>query len=153
MEDVPNRSAFRVGVGYGCANQPARRRRGAQTDLPWYAALALPVIFMAGMALSDSADGILMNRVYQWASTDPLRKVYYNLIVTGVSVFVAFFVGGMGLPSLFTDLGIGWGTLDLIATIGPDAVGPILVGGFTLVLLSAVLWSRYRTDTSLERRP
>jgi high-affinity nickel-transport protein len=120
-------------------------------NLPWYAAMVLPVVFMAGMALFDSADGILMNRVYRWASTDPLRKVYYNLIVTGVSVFVAFFVGGTGLISLLADLGMGGGTRDLMATIDPNTVGTILVGVFSLVLLSAVLWSRYRTDPSLER--
>lgn len=101
-------------------------------NLPWFAAMVLPIVFMAGMALFDSADGILMNRVYRWASTDPLRKVFYNLIVTGVSVFVAFFVGGMGLLSLFADLGIGWGTPDPIATIDPNFVGTILVGGFSL---------------------
>ncbi len=120
-------------------------------NLPWYAAMVLPVVFMAGMALFDSADGILMNHVYRWASTDPLRKVYYNLIVTGVSVFVAFFVGGMGLMSMLTDLGVGGGAAGHIAAIDLNSLGAILIGVFALAWLTGVLWWRYRTHPSLER--
>ncbi|TFC44406.1 HoxN/HupN/NixA family nickel/cobalt transporter [Cryobacterium sp. TMT1-21] len=127
---------------------------GALTpELPWYAAVVLPVVFMAGMTLFDSADGILMNHVYQWASVDPLRKVYYNLIVTGVSVFVAFFVGGMGLMSMLADLGIGGGTADLFAAVDLEFFGVILIGAFALAWLSATLWWRFRSAPSPERHP
>lgn len=122
-------------------------------NLPWYAAMVLPVVFMAGMALFDSADGILMNHVYRWASTDPLRKVYYNLIVTGVSVFVAFFVGGMGLMSMLSDLGVGGGTLDLVRAIDLNSLGAILIGVFALAWLAGAVWLRYRTHPTLERHP
>ncbi|WP_198410623.1 MULTISPECIES: HoxN/HupN/NixA family nickel/cobalt transporter [unclassified Cryobacterium] len=119
--------------------------------LPWYAALVLPVVFTAGMTLVDSADGILMNHVYQWASADPLRKVHYNLIVTGVSVFVAFFVGGMGLMAMFTDLGIGGGTLQMLTAVDLTFRGPVLFGVFALTGLLLALWARFRPSLSLER--
>ncbi|TDW29850.1 high-affinity nickel-transport protein [Cryobacterium psychrophilum] len=119
--------------------------------LPWYAAMVLPVVFMAGMTLFDSADGILMNHVYRWASADPLRKVYYNLIVTGVSVFVAFLVGGMGLMSMLTDLGIGGRTLDVFAAVDLNFLGVFLIGVFAMIWLSAVLWWRFRPNTAQER--
>ena len=119
--------------------------------LPWYAALVLPIVFTAGMALFDSADGILMNHVYQWASTDPLRKVYYNLIVTGLSVFVAFFVGGMGLMAMLTDLGVGGGTLEMLAAVDLAFLGPVLFGVFALTGLLLVLRGRFRLNLSLER--
>ncbi len=122
-------------------------------NLPWYAAMVLPIVFMAGMALFDSADGILMNHVYRWASTDPVRKVYYNLIVTGVSVFVAFFVGGMGLMSMLTDLGVGGGVPSLVAALDLNSLGAILIGLFALAWLSAVLWWHFRTVPSPERHP
>ena len=120
-------------------------------NLPWYAVLVLPVVFMAGMALFDSADGILMNHVYQWASVDPLRKVHYNLIVTGVSVFVAFFVGGIGLMSMLTDLAVGRGTVDLFTAGDLNFLGAILIGVFALAWLSAVLWWRFRSSPVTER--
>ncbi|MDJ0324756.1 HoxN/HupN/NixA family nickel/cobalt transporter [Cryobacterium sp. PH31-AA6] len=122
-------------------------------NLPWYAAMVLPIVFMAGMALFDSADGILMNHVYRWASTDPVRKVYYNLIVTGVSVFVAFFVGGMGLMSMLTDLGVGGGVSTVVAALDLNSLGAILIGLFALAWLSAVLWWHFRTVPSPERHP
>jgi len=122
-------------------------------NLPWYAAMVLPVVFMAGMTLFDSADGILMNHVYRWASTDPLRKVYYNLIVTGVSVFVAFFIGGMGLMSMLTDLGVGGGALALLTALDLNFLGVILIGVFALAWLSAAVWWRRRTYPAQERHP
>jgi high-affinity nickel-transport protein len=121
--------------------------------LPWYAAMVLPIVFMAGMALFDSADGILMNGVYRWASTDPLRKVYYNLIVTGVSVLLAFFVGGLGLMSMLTELGVGGGVLDVVAALDLNSLGAILIGLFTLAWLIGVLWWKYRATPSPERYP
>ena len=113
-------------------------------NLPWYAVFILPILFTAGMALFDSADGILMNRVYHWASVDPYRKVHYNLIVTGVSVFVAFFVGGMGLMSVATDLGIGNGALDVFAAVDLNLLGETLIGVFAFIWISAALWRRGR---------
>ena len=62
-------------------------------SLPPLAIIALPIIFAAGMSLMDSLDGIFMTKAYSWAFTSPLRKIYYNLTTTGISIFVALVIG------------------------------------------------------------
>ena len=71
--------------------------------LPFYAILSLPILFAAGMSLFDTIDGCFMNFAYDWAFSKPIRKVYYNLTITGLSVFVAFFIG----------------TIEILGLIGP----------------------------------
>ena len=66
----------------------------AAADLPWYAVLTLPVLFAAGMSLLDTIDGSFMNFAYGWAFTKPVRKIYYNITVTALSVAVALVIGG-----------------------------------------------------------
>ena len=70
------------------------------SGLPFYAVLSLPLLFAAGMSLFDTADGCFMNFAYDWAFARPVRKVYYNLTITGLSVFVAFFVGAVEILGL-----------------------------------------------------
>ena len=65
--------------------------------LPFYAILSLPVLFAAGMCLFDTLDGCFMNFAYDWAFANPVRKVFYNLTITGLSVAVAFLVGTVGI--------------------------------------------------------
>ena len=75
-----------MGLGFDTATQVALLVLAAGTaafTLPWYAILVLPVLFAAGMSLFDALDGILMSRAYGWAFLQPVRKVYYNLTVTG----------------------------------------------------------------------
>nr|WP_284288521.1 HoxN/HupN/NixA family nickel/cobalt transporter [Angustibacter aerolatus] len=66
---------------------------GAASGLPWYAVMVLPVLFAAGMSLLDTLDGAFMNVAYQWAFANPVRKVFYNLTITGLSVAVALLIG------------------------------------------------------------
>ena len=61
--------------------------------LPWYAILTLPILFAAGMSLLDTIDGCFMNFAYGWAFSKPVRKVYYNITITGLSVAVALIIG------------------------------------------------------------
>ena len=68
--------------------------------LPFYAVLSLPILFAAGMCLFDTADGCFMNFAYDWAFARPVRKVYYNLTITGLSVFVALFIGAIEILGL-----------------------------------------------------
>src|SRR6201987_5783121 len=68
--------------------------------LPWYAILCLPVLFAAGMSLMDSIDGSFMNFAYGWAFSNPVRKVYYNITITGLSVAVALVIGTIELGGL-----------------------------------------------------
>ena len=76
---------------------------GAVVVLPWQAVMVLPLLFAAGMVLFDSLDGILMSRVYRWAFESAERKVFYNLVITAVSVLAAFGVGAVVLGGLFTE--------------------------------------------------
>ena len=63
------------------------------SGLPFYAILSLPILFAAGMCLLDTIDGCFMNFAYGWAFARPIRKVYYNITITGLSVLVAFLIG------------------------------------------------------------
>ena len=73
----------------------------AAAGLPWYAILCLPVLFTAGMCLLDTIDGSFMNFAYGWAFSNPVRKIYYNITITGLSVAVALLIGSIELLGLF----------------------------------------------------
>jgi high-affinity nickel-transport protein len=68
--------------------------------LPFYAVISLPVLFAAGMCLFDTIDGCFMNFAYDWAFAKPVRKIYYNLTITGLSVFIALFIGTVEILGL-----------------------------------------------------
>jgi nickel/cobalt transporter (NiCoT) family protein len=72
----------------------------AGAGLPWYAILCLPILFAAGMSLMDAIDGSFMNFAYGWAFSNPVRKVFYNLTITGLSVAVALVIGTIELGGL-----------------------------------------------------
>jgi high-affinity nickel-transport protein len=72
----------------------------AAAGLPWYAILCLPVLFTAGMCLLDTVDGSFMNFAYGWAFSSPVRKIYYNITITVLSVVVALLVGAIELLGL-----------------------------------------------------
>ncbi|TFD54754.1 HoxN/HupN/NixA family nickel/cobalt transporter [Cryobacterium frigoriphilum] len=96
--------------------------------LPWYAILTLPILFAAGMSLLDSLDGIFMNYAYGWAFTTPVRKVYYNLVITALSVAVALVIGSIELLSVLVDrAGIVSGPLYLIGGLDLENVGYVIV--------------------------
>jgi high-affinity nickel-transport protein len=73
--------------------------------LPFYAVLSLPVLFAAGMSLFDTIDGCFMNFAYDWALAKPVWKVFYNLTITGLSVFVALLIG----------------TIEIVGPVGKEA--------------------------------
>ncbi|MGH3502963.1 MAG: HoxN/HupN/NixA family nickel/cobalt transporter, partial [Nocardioidaceae bacterium] len=75
----------------------------AASALPWYAVLVLPVLFTAGMALMDTSDGVFMNSAYGWAFAKPIRKIFYNMVVTTVSVIVALVIGVIEAISVIAD--------------------------------------------------
>ena len=112
--------------------------------LPWYAILTLPVLFAAGMSLLDSIDGCFMNFAYGWAFAKPVRKVYYNLTITGLSVAVALIIGTIELMSIVTQkLGITTGPLAAIGGLDLNYVGFVIVGLFVLTWLVALLVWRF----------
>jgi high-affinity nickel-transport protein len=110
--------------------------------LPWYAILVLPILFAAGMSLFDTADGILMSRAYGWAFLKPVRKVFYNLTVTLLSVAVALVIGLLVLLGLVADrLGVGSGPLAWVASLNLNYVGFGIVGLFVVIwAVSLAVW-------------
>lgn len=114
----------------------------AAFSLPWYAILTLPILFAAGMSLLDSIDGCFMNFAYGWAFSQPVRKVYYNVTVTGLSVAVALVIGTIELVSILTDkLRITGGPLAAIGGVDLNRIGYAIVALFLLTWLgAAAVW-------------
>ncbi len=103
----------------------------AASTLPWYAIMTLPIIFAAGMSLLDSLDGCLMNFAYGWALSRPVRRIYYNIVITGLSVAVALGIGSIELISILVErAGISAGPLYAIGGIDLDSVGYTVVALF-----------------------
>jgi high-affinity nickel-transport protein len=122
------------------------------SGLPFYAVLSLPLLFAAGMSLFDTADGCFMNFAYDWAFARPVRKVYYNMTITGLSVFVAFFVGAvevLGLIAQQTHLSGGfWGFMQ---DFNINTAGFVIVGMFVLTWLVALaIWHFGRIEQKWE---
>jgi high-affinity nickel-transport protein len=127
----------------------------AAAGLPWYAILCLPVIFAAGMSLLDTIDGSFMNVAYGWAFTRPVRKVYYNITVTGLSVAVALIVGTAELLTLFAGQ-LGWrgGFWDWVAGLDLNVIGFAIVGIFAATWLAALLvWRVGRIEERWSAQP
>jgi len=118
---------------------------GAATfALPWYAILVLPILFAAGMSLFDTVDGCFMNFAYGWAFAKPVRKIFYNLTVTALSVAVALLIGTIELVSILAEkLGITSGPLAAIASVDLDYVGFGIVGLFVLTWVVALAVWRF----------
>ena len=105
-------------------------------NLPWWAVLTLPILFAAGMSLLDTLDGAFMNVAYGWAFARPVRKIYYNITVTALSVAVALIIGGIEIIGLLSEkAGITTGPLAAIAGVDLEYVG------YGIVLLFVVTWA------------
>ncbi len=120
----------------------------AAASLPWWAVLTLPILFAAGMSLLDSIDGTFMNFAYGWAFSKPIRKIYYNITVTSLSVAVALLIGGVELVSVLAEkLDITGGPLAAIARIDLNDVGFWIVGLFAATwALALVVWRLGRIE-------
>jgi len=119
----------------------------AAEHLPWYAIICLPILFTAGMSLMDTSDGLFMNLAYGWAFFNPVRKVYYNLAITGLSVAICFLIGGIETLSLipYEVKGISqnrgfWG---FMYNFNINTAGFVIVGLFIVTWAAAVLVWRY----------
>lgn len=136
---------FLFGLGFDTASEIALlalSTQGAVQSLPWMGILALPLLFASGMSLLDTLDGLFMTKAYGWSLISPLKKVYYNLSVTGLSVFVAVVVGGVELAQV-----AGW---EPVARIDFGDLGYFLAGTFVAAwLVSVGVWKLLR----LEERP
>jgi nickel/cobalt transporter (NiCoT) family protein len=118
--------------------------------LPFYAVLSLPILFAAGMCLFDTMDGCFMNFAYDWAFARPIRKVYYNLTITGLSVFVALFIGTIEILGLIgSEYDLTGGFWAFMANFDINKAGFVIVGIF--VLTWAVALSIWRFGRIEER--
>ena len=116
----------------------------AAADLPWWAVLTLPVLFAAGMSLLDTIDGSFMNFAYGWAFSKPIRKIYYNITITALSVAVALLIGGIELISILTEkLDITTGVLASIGSVDLNGVGYWIVGLFVVTWAVALAVWRF----------
>ncbi|CAB4529628.1 unannotated protein [freshwater metagenome] len=113
--------------------------------LPPLAIIALPIIFAAGMSMMDAADGIFMTKAYAWAFTSPLRKIYYNLTTTGISIFVALFIGTIQLIGVLSDKTNidNYQPFTLISKININGLGFFIVGSFVATWIGSVLIWKY----------
>jgi high-affinity nickel-transport protein len=115
------------GLGFDTATEVGLLYLAAGAGLggaPVYAILSLPILFAAGMSLVDTADGAFMSLAYGWAFGTPVRRVFYNIAVTGLSVALALAVG----------------TVQLLSLLGPPPVDLSMVG-YLAVGLFAVVWA------------
>lgn len=109
--------------------------------LPFWAILSLPILFAAGMSLFDTIDGCFMNFAYDWAFSKPLRKVFYNLTITGLSVFVALFIGTIEILGLIgSELNLTGPFWDFFGNFNINSAGFIIVGVFVATWVIAVAY-------------
>ena len=124
------------GLGFDTATEVALlvlAGGAAGAGLPRYAILCLPILFAAGMSLMDTIDGCFMNFAYDWAFARPVRKVYYNLTITGLSVFVAFFIGTVEILGLIEqECQLGGGFWRFMGNFDINKAGFVVVGVFVL---------------------
>jgi high-affinity nickel-transport protein len=112
--------------------------------LPWWAVISLPLFFAGGMSLLDTIDGSFMNFAYGWAFSKPVRKVYYNIIITGLSVAVALFVGGLEICQVIAQqLNLSGFFWDYALAFNLNSAGHFIVGAFVVVWSIALLLWRY----------
>jgi len=112
--------------------------------LPWWAILSLPMLFAGGMSLLDTIDGSFMNFAYGWAFSRPVRKVYYNIVITGLSVIVAIFIGGLEVAQVFAgQLNLSGGFWNYANNFNINKAGFIIVAMFVAVWAFALLLWRY----------
>ncbi|WP_225833087.1 HoxN/HupN/NixA family nickel/cobalt transporter [Streptomyces sp. NK08204] len=138
---------FLFGLGFDTATEVTlmvMAGSGAAAGVPWYAVMCLPLLFAAGMSLFDTLDGTFMNFAYHWAFSNPVRKVFYNLTITGLSIAVAFVIGTIELVGVLHDkLGLDDAVSDWIAGLNLDSVGYIIVGLFVVVWAAALGYWRF----------
>ena len=134
------------GLGFDTATEVALlvlAGAGAASGLPWYAIMVLPLLFASGMSLLDTLDRLFMSIAYDWAFVKPVRKIYYNISITGLSVAVAFLIGSIELISVLHDnLGVVNPIATWVSSINLNYVGFIIVGMFVATWTIALLYWR-----------
>ncbi len=135
------------GMGFDTATEVALLATTAlvaSQSLPWYSIMCLPVLFTAGMSLMDTLDGVFMNGAYGWAFFNPVRKVYYNLAITGLSVFICFFIGTIEVLGLLpVELHWRGNFWNFMANFNINTAGFVIVGMFVATWVGALMIWKY----------
>ncbi|HUZ75497.1 MAG TPA: HoxN/HupN/NixA family nickel/cobalt transporter [Stellaceae bacterium] len=147
---------FLFGLGFDTASEIALlgiAAAGAAKGMAIWSILIFPALFTAGMALVDTTDSVLMVGAYGWAFVKPMRKLYYNLVITLVSVLVAVVVGGIEALGLVADrLGLDGGVWRVIAALNGNfgGLGYVIIAIFVLAWLVSALIYRFRGFDEVE---
>ena len=146
------------GLGFDTASEVALlflAAGAAGSGLPFYAILCLPILFAAGMSLLDTIDGSFMNFAYGWSFSKPVRKVYYNITVTGLSVMVALVIGTIELAGLFAhELGAQGSFWRWVVNVNINELGFIIVGLFVVTWAVALsVWRFAHIEERWTPRP
>ena len=138
------------GLGFDTASEVALLGLAATSGvshIPVVYILILPALFAAGMSLVDTTDGVLMLGAYGWAYIKPIRKLYYNLNITLVSVLIAFAIGGVEVLSIVADeLNLTGGIWDLVGSLDFGLIGVLIIvifGASWGVSTAIYRWKRY----------
>jgi nickel/cobalt transporter (NiCoT) family protein len=139
------------GLGFDTASEIgllAMTAGASAGSLPVAAVLALPILFAAGMSLMDTTDGVLMTRAYDWALLNPVRKIFYNVTTTGLSVAVALVIGSVELLQVLVRLlDLRGGLYDSIAQLDFGNLGYVVVGLFLFAWgCSVAVWKLGRIN-------
>jgi high-affinity nickel-transport protein len=127
---------FLFGLGFDTATEVAVfgvSAAQAAKGVPFEAIMVFPLLFTAGMLLIDTTDGVMMLGAYDWAFVKPMRRLYYNMMITLVSVGVAVVIGGIEALGLISDqLGLKGGLWDVIAALNNNFnnLGFLIIGVF-----------------------
>ncbi|HVA43258.1 MAG TPA: HoxN/HupN/NixA family nickel/cobalt transporter [Acidimicrobiales bacterium] len=140
------------GLGFDTATEVALlvlSGTAVASGIPFYAILSLPLLFAGGMSLFDTLDGCFMNFAYGWAFSKPIRKVYYNIIITALSVVAAFIIGTIEVLGLLqNELKLSGRFWDDMAHFNINTAGFIIVGMFVVVwVIALAVWRFGRIET------
>ena len=147
---------FLFGLGFDTATEVALlgiSATQAAKGISIWSIMVFPALFAAGMSLIDTTDGVLMLGAYDWAFVKPIRKLYYNLTITSVSVIVAFLIGGIEALGLIGDqLGLSGWFWDGIGSLNDNFnnLGFIIIGVFIAAWAVSVIIYRYKGLDDLE---
>jgi len=139
------------GIGFDTASEVgllAMTAGASAGNLPVPAVLSLPILFAAGMSLMDTTDGVLMVKAYKWAFLNPVRKIYYNITTTSLSIAVALVIGTIELLQVMIHmLDLQGPVFHYIGNLDFGVLGYVIVGMFLSAwAISVGIWKYYRLE-------
>ena len=145
------------GLGFDTASEVAlmvMTAGAAAGSLPFAAVMSLPILFAAGMSLMDTTDGVMMAKAYGWSFLNPLRKIFYNIATTAVSVGLALIIGVVQVVQVFVDVTGASGTVaNAIGAYDFGMLGYVIVAFFLTGWALSVAWWKYRPPEHARERP